>query len=260
MARKQNQGKWIAEEWERIRASDAWRVHSALEELDFVVRLHMGNFLALKRWTKDVEVGGDHEAVPHILQLWSQDNRQQFEAVLLEANRHLHNFLASASTLVDHTRNHVKRLYNGTAFYDEYKAVTTQRFAQSPLCRFVHLLRNYNLHYQFPFVMGGMSIQCDPPGQVKTVKTQMALRSEALLRWPKWDRYALEYLLASDKEVPIERLSNDYMIAIGDFYDWLRSRELTLQQSVLSRLDDRVEQVQAIEAEFYGAPPTSVTL
>jgi len=55
----------------------------------------------------------------------------------------LHNYLASAKTLIDHTRILVEELYKNTDFWAEYEARKKETFIDSPLAQFVQNLRNY---------------------------------------------------------------------------------------------------------------------
>jgi len=239
-----------------MQASEGWRIHLALEELDFAMRLHTRNFVELKKWTKSVEIGGDDdendETIHYLLRLWSQDNRGALEAVMEEASRYLHNFLASASTLIDHTRNHVRDLYGGSDFEVEYQAAVDERLSKNPVCRVVRHLRHYNLHHRFPFVTASMNVHFDPPGEMKSMNTRIALKVETLLEWDRWDGYAKEYLLAAGEDLSIEALADDYMAVIARFYDWLRVREYSVNRQELSRLQAEMTEIRAMEAEFYG--------
>jgi len=255
---RKNLGKQIMEESRRIRSSGEWKIHAAIQELDFAFRVHARNYAHLKAWTKKTEIrGDDDERIPHLMQLWSEDNPDRLEAVLEEANRHLHNFLASASTLVDHTRNHVRRLYSGLPFERECQAKIDEDLAQTPVCRFVQCLRNHNLHYQFPFTTANLSMDFDEPGQVKTVTTGMALSVSSLLRWDGWDDPANRYLTDADDELTIEKLADDYMGIITQFHDWRRSRELNIHHTELTYLQQRIDRLRALESYLFGESPAS---
>src|SRR2546425_7105962 len=73
-------------------------------------------------------------------------NERKLDAFLIEITRRLHNYLASAMTLVNHTRVLVTDLYTGTPFEKEYVGEKDRTFKNSPLHHFVQDLRNYNVH------------------------------------------------------------------------------------------------------------------
>src|SRR5438552_2927183 len=73
-------------------------------------------------------------------------NQKKLDAFLNEVVRRLHNFLASAMSLVDHTFVLVRDLYNGKDFEKEYHRERHRIFDLSPEYQFVQQLRNYALH------------------------------------------------------------------------------------------------------------------
>lgn len=89
------------------------------------------------------------------VELWDATNRKLFEAFLGEVDRLLHNYLAAASTLRDHTRR-LWRQYPPAdpALIAEYDQRVREAFTESPLVQFVQRLRNYSTHSQLPVSRG----------------------------------------------------------------------------------------------------------
>src|SRR5450759_220200 len=78
-----------------------------------------------------------------------QSNRLLLDATLRELGRLLHNFIAAAKSLVDHTRRLYKKHYTNISI-PEYQEKLRNRFAEDPQIQFVQSLRSYVLHYQVP--------------------------------------------------------------------------------------------------------------
>lgn len=71
-------------------------------------------------------------------------------AVMREAVRRLHNFLAAAMTLVDHTRVMIAEHYTHTQVERNFKKGIEANFASNPMTRFIQDLRNYMVHCGMP--------------------------------------------------------------------------------------------------------------
>jgi hypothetical protein len=209
----------------------------------FIFRLHEANFKELKGLVS-TQTGSDDEKALQILGLWDTTNREQLEAVLEEASRLLHNFLASAKTLVEHTYHHVRDLYSGEPFMSEYQQEVDKRLAKSSVNRFVQGLRNYNLHYRFPIVHAHLSWQRGNP-----LRSQILLDTQTLGKWDKWDKHAKLYIEKHREGIPVDELALKHMVLIANFYHWLRAREEQLHKVPLQRLRKRIERLRATEAE-----------
>ncbi|MGD5528132.1 hypothetical protein QUS92_22505, partial [Xanthomonas citri pv. citri] len=84
------------------------------------------------------------------LELVSTDDKQELHQLRGEVSRLLHNFLAAAKTLVDHTRVFMRAYYLGSPLEKAYQDKIAAEIANDELCRFVHDLRNYMLHCGAP--------------------------------------------------------------------------------------------------------------
>jgi hypothetical protein len=127
-----------------------------------------------------------HTSEPSVaLQIWSLANRPLFNQFLDEVDRLLHNYLAGAGSLRDHTRRVWKKYLPMT----DYEAKTQATFAESGECLFVQGLRNYSLHTRLPVAEGHMSWKKD-----EEMSTTVRLRRADLLGWSKWKPPARAYL------------------------------------------------------------------
>lgn len=99
--------------------------------------------------------------------------REQIEA---EVDQRLHNHVASAATLVDHTRRMLTK-YEDTRFFDAFEARRSS-ISNSRVARFIKDLRNYSLHRELPFVGNTVTIGRTSEGSWGTC----ALRSNCRAR------------------------------------------------------------------------------
>lgn len=198
----------------------------ATNETDFIYLLHDANYRELKRAASGLS-SEDDAATIRLLELWSE--RRELYRLLDEVNRLLHNFLASAKTLVDHTRVHIQTNHGGTRFDAQYQEEVQKRFSSSPVTKFVHCLRNYNLHYRIPLVDVSMNVSFESAGQVKEMRHSIYLRLDVLRDWDGWNRLSKHYLGRADT-LPVETLADDYMDLITPFFEWFRANDLQVHR------------------------------
>jgi hypothetical protein len=150
------------------------------------------------------------------LELWDVKNRKLFEAFLGEVDRLLHNYLAAASTLRDHTRR-LWRQYPPAdpALIAEYDQRVRDAFTESPLVQFVQRLRNYSTHSQLPVSRGRLAWTRDS-GDQSTVELSKA----KLLEWDGWNAAARDFLESSADEIDLRVVVSEYTAVADDFNQW----------------------------------------
>lgn len=62
---------------------------------------------------------------------WSENSNRL--AIAMDVLRLLHNYVASAVSLLEHTRNHYKKLYTKTKKFTDYQEKVNNEFAKDPL-------------------------------------------------------------------------------------------------------------------------------
>jgi len=155
-----------------------------------------------------------HSNLEVAISLWDVENREGLDNFLDEVVRLLHNYLAAAGTLRDHSRRLWQKHLPSDPEYDERVKAT---FADSPLCVFVQDLRNYSLHNQLPVAHGHMTWGTDH-GLTPSVK----VRKESLLESWEWKSLAKEYLSSLEKEwIDLLELIQAYTDTVTHFNDWL---------------------------------------
>jgi len=149
--------------------------------------------------------------------LWSVRNRALLEAFLAELERHLHNYVASAMSLVEHTRRAVREIYSPespgrTEYDDRVKA----DFRVSPESNFVQDLRDFFLHVDPPAIVARMRWSKD-----EREHREFLLPRALLQDWDRWSRPAKAYLAGEHGDVSLEPLITSYTSRVTAFYVWL---------------------------------------
>lgn len=137
-----------------------------------------------------------------------------------EIARLLHNYLAGAMTLVDHTRVFVDKNYEHTSLRKEFKTRVDKAFANNPLTRFVQDLRNYMIHRGPPPVNLSVSLKKGENG-ILDATSQVGIKVSDLLEWKGWKAEAKTYLAAAGDVIDIYEIERDYTYIITSFHDEL---------------------------------------
>jgi hypothetical protein len=125
---------------EQIKATEGYRIQAKIRGLEGSYYVFESNYLWLVR---ALDYFGREEVS---MELWRLDNRTKLGSFIDEVTRLLHNFLASAQSLVDHTRVFKNKMYKGHTFKKVYQDKVDRELKHSPIVCFVQDLRNYVLH------------------------------------------------------------------------------------------------------------------
>ncbi|XLY89266.1 hypothetical protein ACK8QS_05415 [Ectopseudomonas mendocina] len=187
----------------------------------FVNRLHVRSFSANIFQRNAVELMEETRKVqdPDLgLPLMAEDNREIGQQAHRELSRHLHNFLAAAKTLVDHTRVFIKEGYEGTSIAESYQQLINETFANDPASKFVHDLRNYMLHKGQPSTSMFLSFSNVEDSQAGELTTGIRFDTGPLLEWSSWTAPARKYIEASGEHIDIYSLAADYLRRTTEFH------------------------------------------
>lgn len=174
--------------------------------------------------------------------LWDVRNRALLDGFMDEATRRLHNYVASAMSLVDHTRRAIRKVYPpNSPPRAEYDGRVQATFASSPEVRFVQDLRDLLLHVDALNVNARFHWD-----RIAGEKRELMLLRERLVRWPGWSAPAREVLARNADDISIEPLIRNYTATVSAFYNWLAEwhRQQHVQAFVeLEVLQTRVRQI-----------------
>lgn len=157
--------------------------------------------------------------------LMAEKNREAGIQAHRELNRHIHNFVSSSLTLVEHTRVFMRTHYAGTEILTIYENKARDTFANSPVAQFVQGLRNYMLHRGLPNSSMFMKFEAAPSemGGVGTMETGVSYDTASLLDWKDWKSVARTYIEQAGEHLDIHEVTQEYLALVSRFHDWLDS-------------------------------------
>jgi hypothetical protein len=171
--------------------------------------------------------------------------RDSNHQIMREVNRHFHNFLAGAMTLIDHTRVFVDEFYLGTPLKKEFTNRVNRSFAKNKLTRFIQDLRNYMMHRGLPPLQRHLTmrpIEGGQPGEV-SAETGFQLPTSELQKWKGWKSESKQFLIEAGHNIDLLSLVVRYRILIDTFHN--EFDELLRQHH-----RDDLAYLAAMEAEF----------
>ena len=160
-----------------------------------------------------------------------------------ELFRFLLNYTASASALVDHSRN-LMRDYSRSQFYFAYQN-RVALLSNLGVARFVQDLRNYLLHHRVPPISVNLHFTSTPNDLSFTV----TLNRDRMLQWGKWKPQSKSDIRGHE-EIVLRQSVEEYTAAISELYNWLFTQFSIVHAEDLSD----VERLKAEARELLGWP------
>lgn len=189
------------------------------------------------------------------LDLWIQSKIPEMVIVIRELTRLLHNFLASAKTLVEHTRALVDDWYKGTEFAEEYQKEIQKRFIGNPITGFVEDLRNYSLHFRLPFTGAIVRFVEDPTTKEFEPNQSFILPKAELMKWQNWSNKGKVYLESANEEISIQQIVDMYFQDVSSFHSWMLQRLEDIHSEDLRWLDEMAQRVDKAEEKLHANQP-----
>jgi hypothetical protein len=232
--------------FESFQQSREMEIYRNIEALQLSFRIFSDNFQELKQGLKHLQ-----DPI-FCLTKYNHDQKKNINDLLDVSIRLFHNFLASAFTLIEHTRVIINRLYANHSFKDNYQDKLKENIISSPIHGFVKGLRIYTQHYVLPnlsletsFAKGGL---CH--------KVKMDIED-----FKKWEKYKLlkpyiethkinvnvenlELFSERYKSLYIESIADEYYFLIQEFYDWLIEQQKSIHQADLIKLRQMEKELQ----------------
>lgn len=230
---------------EMVYASDAYKIYTRLNDLDIKFFVFEQNYLELKtfinHWT--------HSDNMHIL--FHQQEMQKRLIIIRQVIRMFHNFVSSASMLVEHTRKLIRKHYEGTDFlYDYFKEVKL-RFSGNADSKFIEDIRNYTLHYGLP--ISGVTVNLDFSDQPEHTAFFYMEKTRLISADWKWNK-GKDFLINAEEKIDVGDLSDSYFQQILDFHSWMHSSLQTLHEVELTWLDKMGQRCDDLLGRQQGNP------
>lgn len=216
---------------EKLMSSDGWQIEQKIERLEVSIFIFSGNFEDLM---KTVELYKS----PSSFVLHDVRNREELNQFFKEVTRLLHNYLASAMTLVDHTRILVNELYaegRFAEFYEEYRSKIKETFAENPLHQFIQGLRNYIVHKELPMVGSILNLN--------EINANLIVDLAELGKNFDWSKFAKQYLNDKGDDEKLETFVSDYFNLVYEFHKWFYNRQLEVHAEQFAEISELRERI-----------------
>ena len=211
-----------AEDYEQYLNSDEYRLAGRLRMFDTSLRIFERNFEELISSIDRYQPKTHGEALR-----WANDEVHRTEQQI-EITRMLHNFVASVSSLIDHTRIFYNEVYEEEKLMPGYDPRITDLFKNDGLCQFIKCLRNYCVHYRTPNII--FSVKVDNTRNV--IAGGPTLERDALLCYQGWKPVAKAFINASTEPIDLAAVCSEYHVKVRTFYEWFRLEQAEIQKQV----------------------------
>lgn len=176
-------------------------------------------------------------------EMFSLRNQDKLHAIAMDIARRLHNFVAAAFSLFDHTRHLYNTLNIRSKPFPEYEHVKDQ-LTQAGVCQFIVGLRKYSQHYRLPSITIVTQESVEAGGFVRTV----CLSKSELLGFSGWSAAAKRYLGSLPDHIDVLAEATAYHKEMLTFNEWFLRRERELHTKELDRFFEK--QAQLLELEI----------
>lgn len=188
---------------------------------------------------------------PRMQELWNVKRRNDLHQYLREVTRHLHNGLAAAKTLVDHTRVTADELYEGTDFADEYATKVKATFNASTLSHFVQDLRNYVLHKELPAAQAHLQYTSGraADGEMRgtpSLDLSIRLNVAELKTWQGFTKPARAYIDTLPDQVDLLNIVSQYKTLVEGFYQWFGRRQVEIHAKDVEEVRPLQDELRAL--------------
>jgi hypothetical protein len=169
--------------------------------------------------------------------MWRPSVRMQFEGVVMRA---LHNYVASAMALVEHTRR-IMRDRSGP-IVNEFER-RKLALLENPEIQFIQNLRNYVLHRSLPFI--GHQVRIQPaPGIDATSEIRLSTRE--LRASDKWSAAARRLIDSNEDEMELRPIVDVHAALVIDLNEWLIEALSRANSGALAEVNRLVDESNAI--------------
>ncbi|MCA4157729.1 hypothetical protein [Priestia megaterium] len=217
---------------EQMNSTEGWRITNKIRIFSVSVYTFQKNNEEIEKLLNLYETNTDM-----VIRIMSVDNRKEFEYFLQEVTRLLHNYLAAAKTLIDHTRKLFQDEYKGTDFEEEYNNKIKELFINSSVSKFIQDLRNYSLHRTLPITGANLSFNRE-----SGMSHSVHLAKESLIGWEKWTKKASEYLNNQGDKISLLQLIKEYTEIVIGFQKWFQEKQYEIHSDSLKELEKLQEE------------------
>jgi hypothetical protein len=221
--------------------SPANKVFTRLKVYELGYRIFLANFDDWQR-SVDAKCPNDPMALIQLMQ-----DRSWVEPYLVEVTRTLHNFVASALTLVDTTRVLYRELYDKQQLMPTYQTEIENRFIKDGTAQFIKDLRQFCQHYRLPLVMAQVGLNLGPKGG--DINWGVPISRNQLKVWSGWSATSKTFIDGSETKINLEEVLKQYRDKVIDFNDWFEGEQKKVHSEEWKCLDEKNGKLKALVEE-----------
>lgn len=229
-----------------LRQSEGALLQSDLLALERSLRVFLGNcdeLLGFLSATDDPSTA---------IQLWAVENREGFDRFLDEVDRFLHNVVAAAMSLREHSyrvRDKWLKQDQHDKLRDQHDDRVREVFAESRTAQLVEGLRIIVQHRKLPRLFG--RAEWVRGGQFKS---KIELDPDDLLEWEGWSDEMRASLAEGEGPVELGEIVADYRDSVVGFHSWFGSALRERNAETLEELKRGRRKLLEYASTMFGEP------
>lgn len=224
----------LIEEW---LASDANRTLKRLKVFELTLRIFRKNF---DEWERTID---ERQPANPIEALRMMSDRGWAEEYLVELTRTFHNFVATAFTLVDHTRVFYRELYEPNNLIPTYDDQLNARFRNDGCSAFIDGMRQFFQHKRLPLVNVQLGVQFDV-GQEARTNWGVPISKAELLTFNSWKAIARQFINQQGRSFDLRAVARQYRDNVDAFHEWFTTQQRAVHAAEFAAADDFVRRLR----------------
>lgn len=232
---------------EKIKTMPGWNVHWACVRFMQCFKIFFGNSAQLLEYSQKPP-RLDYNLMPDIT------TRIQKNALDCEATRLIHNYVASAKTLVDVSRRYSNKYLNQD-LKAIYKRKVSDTFANDTCTKIIHKLRNFILHVDMPSISNHINIFTGD-------SSYLSLLPKKLLEWNEWNNIEKRYLKSlsqKNETIVVHEFFQEYSDKTKSISNFLLKAITDSNYEELSEIYDLNDRIlESVKADNYVTDPLFV--
>jgi hypothetical protein len=231
---------------EEYMASPECALFKRLKVYELGYRIVLTNF---DEWQRSIDTKCPYD--PMALIRMMQD-RSWVEPYLVEVTRTLHNFVASALTLVDTTRVVYRELYEPKKLVPEYQGEIDTRFIKDGTAQLIKDLRQFCQHYRLPLVTARIGLNLE--AQSGHIQWGVPISRKQLEVWSGWSATSKGFIAGFEKEIDLEAVAKEYRDKVVAFNTWFEGKQKGIHAAEWAYRDEMTKKIKELSGE---AEPSS---
>lgn len=168
----------------------------------------------------------------------SSSGLKKFYKLQDRITRYMHNYLASAFTLIRTTKSYYDKFYKPYDKLSEYETKVESEINSKPIKHFTMELRNFMQHNRVPHLFTTTSYK-----DTGFYESFVHYKYEDLMQSDSWNSKSKLYLNEHKTEIRLKNVIEEYNSLIQHFYDWFLNeteKDLENDSVYLNNLDESI--------------------